>query len=364
MDKIDIINSDLLHSDENTLFIIGNGFDLCHGVKSSYYDFANFLKSHGGKSLKNTLETCLIADDLWGNFEANLAHLNREILIENVGNMLDIMPDTLAEDDDNFSYADYYASIDFACQPVDDIEYELPVFFKKWIQTLQINNGKKDFFVNLFSKKSRYLSFNYTDFLETLYDIPCENIKYIHGCRKNKSENLILGHAENTDENFDLWYEQNKNHFTVHNHRYATMKNKKGKIIRFMRPESMTELAYFDPEPEKGNWPSAMHYYALDDATERIEDYFEATRKKSKDIINDNNEYFESLYKISSIIVFGHSLQNVDYPYFKKLLFENENPQKVQWYISYYSDEDIKRIECFRYAMNIQQNCIKLFKVP
>lgn len=94
-----------------------------------------------------------------------------------------------------------------------------------------------------------------------------------------------------------------------------------------------------------------------------IEDYFEATRKQSKDIINENNEYFESLYKISSIIVFGHSLQNVDYPYFKKILFENENPQKLQWYISYYSDEDIKRIECFRDAMNIQQNCLKLFKL-
>ena len=109
MDKIDIINSDLLHSDENTLFIIGNGFDLCHGVKSSYYDFANFLKSHGGKSLKNTLETCLIADDLWGNFEANLAHLNREILIENVGNMLDIIPDTLdvlASGENSYSESD------------------------------------------------------------------------------------------------------------------------------------------------------------------------------------------------------------------------------------------------------------------
>ena len=365
MDNHDCIDSKLLHSDENTLFIIGNGFDLYHGVKSSYYDFAKYLQSHGGKALKNTLETCLIADDLWGNFEANLARLNREILIENVGNMLDVLPDTLDEEDDNFSYADFYASIDIACQPVDDIEYKLPKFFKKWVQTLQIQkNENNDFFVNLLASKSRYLSFNYTDFLETLYNIPYENIKYIHGCRKNKTETLILGHAENTNENFDLWYEQNKNRFTVHKHRYAIKKNKKGKIIRFKRPESMTELAYFEPEPEKGNWPSVMHYYAHENAVERIEEYFETTRKQSKQIISDNNEYFRSLSKITSIIVLGHSLQPVDYPYFKKIIIENENPLNLQWHISFYSDNDIRSIEKFRSAMNIPQSTVKLFKLP
>lgn len=29
--------------DQNTLFVIGNGFDLASGIKSSYYDFKQWL---------------------------------------------------------------------------------------------------------------------------------------------------------------------------------------------------------------------------------------------------------------------------------------------------------------------------------
>lgn len=37
---------DLCDFEENTLFIIGNGFDAAHGIKSSYWDFHNWLYIH------------------------------------------------------------------------------------------------------------------------------------------------------------------------------------------------------------------------------------------------------------------------------------------------------------------------------
>ena len=54
------INFEIIYADgfndsitDNALYIIGNGFDLMHGVKSSYYDFRNTI----GKN--NYLRICL-----------------------------------------------------------------------------------------------------------------------------------------------------------------------------------------------------------------------------------------------------------------------------------------------------------------
>ena len=330
--------------------------------RESDYNFADFLKCNGGKRLEETLELYLIAADLWGDFEGNLAHLNREILIESVGNMLDLLPDTLDEDDDNFSYADYYASIDIACQPIDEIEYDLPKYFRKWVLTLKCVTKASNFLKKLFAYNSHFLTFNYTEFLESVYGIPKENILYIHGSRKDKVQ-LILGHGENPDANFDEWYERNKQRFTVHKHRYATKKNKKGKIIHFRRPETMTELAYFDMEPEKGNYRSAMHYYAIDTAVERIENYFEESRKNTSAIIKQNKSYFKSLSNIQTIVTLGHSLLPVDYPYFQEIITENKNASGLNWFISFYNDADIQRIERFVELMGIYEANVALFRM-
>ena len=63
-------------SGEKTLYVIGNGFDLMHGVKSSYYDFG---KTIGKRSLlRFYLECYLKVDDLWADFEGALAKINVE----------------------------------------------------------------------------------------------------------------------------------------------------------------------------------------------------------------------------------------------------------------------------------------------
>ncbi len=42
--KLAIIELSEIPSSSNALYVIGNGFDLMHGVKSSYYDFGKSLK--------------------------------------------------------------------------------------------------------------------------------------------------------------------------------------------------------------------------------------------------------------------------------------------------------------------------------
>ncbi|OFI05813.1 hypothetical protein CLOACE_15080 [Clostridium acetireducens DSM 10703] len=96
---------------ERDLFIIGNGFDISHRVKSSYYNFKEYVNKHD-KSLSFTFDVYFECEDLWGDFENNLAFLSREMLMEGVDNMLDINMSTFDEEDEKFSYADYFASIE------------------------------------------------------------------------------------------------------------------------------------------------------------------------------------------------------------------------------------------------------------
>ena len=65
---------------EHTLVIIGNGFDKMHGVPSGYY---NFRDSMGKRNrLRENLEMYIDSDDVWGNFEENLAKLDSSLFYE------------------------------------------------------------------------------------------------------------------------------------------------------------------------------------------------------------------------------------------------------------------------------------------
>ncbi|SCL85456.1 hypothetical protein PP176A_0869 [Sporanaerobacter sp. PP17-6a] len=91
----------------STLFIIGNGFDLMHGVPSSYYNFRNFIGENN--ILRFTLETYIRKDDIWGNFESSLAYLDREMMLITIDDWLDNF-DVLDEKEDDFSATDFFAA--------------------------------------------------------------------------------------------------------------------------------------------------------------------------------------------------------------------------------------------------------------
>lgn len=81
LDKLklwNIVPLESIHPDEsNTLFILGNGFDMMHGVRSSYYSFRDSMKKED--PVRKVLEEYFDVPDLWANLEESLAHfdLNR-----------------------------------------------------------------------------------------------------------------------------------------------------------------------------------------------------------------------------------------------------------------------------------------------
>ena len=60
--------------DDNILCILGNGFDLMHNVRSSYYAFRDSIGRNN--FLRTTLEFYLTPEDIWADFEDSLARFN------------------------------------------------------------------------------------------------------------------------------------------------------------------------------------------------------------------------------------------------------------------------------------------------
>jgi len=75
--------------------------------------------------------------------------------------------------------------------------------------------------------------------------------------------------------------------------------------------------------------------------------YFEKMHKPTTKIIEENKHFFESLRSLKHIFVFGHSMSDVDIPYFQKII--DSTNKGVKWTISYY---DPAKIESYKDTMN------------
>lgn len=220
--------------------------------------------------------------------------------------------------------------------------------FHRWINTIHYKKGFRKNMLYL-DPNAAYLNFNYTLFLETEYNISREHILYIHGDRRQKFGSLVLGHnVEDNEVAFDEWVHKHKNR-----RRYRpNLKDKKGK---YFANDKLVYLAFFLKDMKKGNWKNPIRYYAVDHIEERLENYYAKNIKHSNDIIDHNLGFFESLNDLKEITLLGHSLGDVDFPYFKAIVENVRNVDDLIWNFSYYSDNDIKNIRRFCRHLNIPQ---------
>lgn len=323
MEKYRLVEFQDIETDEHTLNVIGNGFDLLHGVKSSYYDFQSTI----GKSnrLRYALEEFLNTDNLWCDFERALGHLKVSKMINGV--IMDMWLDNFDAYSRHSSSADYFAAIDAAIDPAYTIVNDLPRRFRMWIESLSVDKNNM-LLPNLFNN-GRVLNFNYTEFVETLYGIKHSRVCYIHGCRvkqkyKPKQE-LILGHKpDEIDEEFGY--------------------------------------ADFDvPVWIKSRRKKEIIETAIMDAASRISWYDMDTTKHCDKIIDNHKDFFLSLKEVDKVVVVGHSLADVDYDYFREII-KNTSPN-IDWYISYHSDNDLKNIDAFVAEMGIDEAKVNIYKL-
>lgn len=297
-----------------TLHIIGNGFDLAHGILSTYMDFEKYAWSHSSHNryYLEILENCYPQKNkegrliLWSDLEYALGNLNFRQAFS-LGT-----EDIEKEEDHEFRYqAQMEDAPEYMLRDMFTIFHKL---FEDWVNSINIESDPLTNILH-FDSKGLFLSFNYTETLESIYNITRNNIRYLHGRRKS-NDKLIVGHCNNID---------GKNYLS---------KN-----------------------------PAIYEYQAY----QGIADVVNGERKNVTDIISKNNDFWQQLFNIDKVVVYGHSLSDVDRPYFKQVA--NSIKQSSEWYFSIYyhnSQECIKEVEkvsnMIKY-MGIMQNKCHTFQM-
>lgn len=312
---------------ETKLYIVGNGFDMHHDLKTSYWDYGQYLEQHNDDLYEMLLGYIGFPNtdkNLWSNFEANLANLEMDELLASGSNYL---PDYSS---DNFRDRDRY-----------DFSTEMESHYK--LLTEGLLSEFKDFILNVkydidfvapkmikLDRMAHFLTFNYTDTLERVYGVNKASIKYIHRSAHEADVDLVLGH-DIDPSNF--------------------IKN---------QPEPPFGLSEKDLQrwtEEQGD----LWDYSFDLGEQIIREYFQASFKPTANIINENEAYFDSLANVTEVQIMGHSLSEVDICYFERIA-KSVNDD-CTWKISFRDDGDDVKFTDTLMTLGIEREKINTYKL-
>lgn len=304
---------------QNELYIIGNGFDLHHGLKTNYYNFSEYLKEKD-KELYEMLESYILYpqsdENLWAKFEENLANLDAdEILSENS----DYLPNIMSDD---FRDRDLHTFPDVMYRFCERLTKGLLNHFKEFIKSVEYPESVYTKKIRL-DKNSKFLTFNYTNTLEKLYKVEEKNILYIHNS-VNRHDNIILGHG------IDPKKFEKKN------------------------PEPPDNLS--DEELYIWHQENDDYDYSFDTGRENLYNFFKIMYKPTANIIASNKAFFKNLKNIEKVYVYGHSISEVDIPYFQELVKSVND--STEWYVSYYGDDGKEALRKSLLKLDIKENKI------
>ena len=183
----------------STLYIIGNGFDIHHGIRSNYSDFGKFLAAQDKETFDLVEKYLAFDDDFWSDFESRLADFDASTLIEDASDFLvSYAADNWRE---SFNH-DYQYEIR---RVVKALSETMKARFADWIEQLPIpaRSEIEDKLVRL-DPEATFINFNYTPSLGQLYGVADSHILHIHGSSKRASDGLVLGHGWSPEEKGSL----------------------------------------------------------------------------------------------------------------------------------------------------------------
>lgn len=315
------------------LYIIGNGFDLYHRLDTWYSSFGLFAQ----KNHHNVYDALIkylyfpgldeynkesLYDEIWGSFEENLANLDyKEVLDE----FSDYAANPASEE---FRDRDWHTYQYYASEVRHSLTSDLYGAFEEFMTNVQFPSKQEQHIINI-ELESFYFTFNYTDTLERYYSIPRDRIWYIHN-RVGEDKPLILGHGFSPDD---------------------------------LKPENQTPPEGLSNE-ELQEWEDNMndqHEFSYEAAKQEILQYYSDNHKFTSKIIESNYEVFNKIRLVDEIFVLGHSLSDVDLPYFIKIFkFLNQN---VRWNISFHKPEEKKVKRRVIEKLGVKPDLIKMIKI-
>ncbi len=302
------------------LYIIGNGFDIHHGINSSYLNFSDWMQMQNSdviEDFENAYGEC--DEEWWADFENKLASLD---IIEYASQIAFANQPDLASDHCDRMWNDALIEVE---QQLDGLYSELRRCFHDWI--MQLNKPLAEKKIKLQTDNSLFLNFNYTTTLETLYCVKSENVLHIHGC-VGIDEDFIIGHGKTL---YDL--------------------RKENPDVNSIPPEDLTEEEYIEWLDAQSDSKEFHEQLAEDAAFGGVA----SQRKPVEQIINRNEEFFRKLKGFNRVHVYGISFSQVDMPYLKRIAQETT---ETEWEFSDYNNQH--RDDIIKFTLN---NAIKKYKI-
>lgn len=285
----------------NTLYIIGNGFDVAHGLKTQYWELRKYIENKDPDFLTEFEKIYDIfplddtepwyTDDaqeqwnksvdkiLWSAFESSMGNPNINEMLEWSTSVTEDMPTIGIQD-----HMDNYWRREFG------FINKLQKYVKEWIETIntdKIQCKKAD----LMNSNDLFLNFNYTDILEKVYKI--KNVVHIHGGVSSVCDtNPMMGHCNKED---------------IIKHRQWA----KEALDEFLEAETSIQNA--------------------------IANYLETIYKDTNRQIALNRDFFEKLSAVENVIIIGWSAGDVDIPYLVEIT-NHIRKKQVHWTLYWYDD--------------------------
>ncbi len=274
------------------LYILGNGFDVLHGLCTRYSDFRNYLLRDSPNLLKQLGEfyDIDVDSDLWKKFETSLGQMDVSMIEKQFSE-----PNYAS---DEFSDGDYEINALLVDNEINYVK-DLKNSFIKWINSVRFDCIM---FPKLkFDKSAMFINFNYTLTLENVYKINPKNILHIHG---QVGKEIIFGHAVDSNR----W-----------------------------QMERMYGSGYEDIDSSM--WPEIAKDYAIEQGYAALARKLDALSKKPEKNIDKCQQYISNLKYVDEIVILGATLSNGDEMYIRHLHQQLGNGVH-EWRIYYYEEHE------------------------
>ncbi|MCG9745984.1 bacteriophage abortive infection AbiH family protein [Shewanella sp. Isolate8] len=239
-----------------TIVIIGNGFDLHNGLPTSYKHFQQQYHSRLDEHFAFFPE--FFNDQDWSTFEENLGIFNQDEFNEQAA-----WQPSVEDMIESSSYL--YGYEDEIVQKVDELVNDIKTSFITWVRAIDISSASQLF---SFPEGSNFISFNYTPTLQNIYSIADDHVLNIHGEART---DVIFGHGiGNGNRSASMPWSENEPWFDESNRTLATVTDKLYKPV--------------------------------------------------SEILERYRAQLEGYGFVEKIIVIGHSINNIDLPYFRCIL--------------------------------------------
>ena len=194
------------------LFIIGNGFDSAHKMKTAYWYFIKFLEDkYKDLYQENNTEVYVVPDAVMMQ-DGSEVYMERDVL-KFIYSLLHVTDcgENWSELEAALGYLEYSEYLesqvdDFktaynnedAAASIKDVTERVLDYLQEWAMQIQIGKpAVRKRFLKKIQPGDLLLNFNYTKTLEELYGVPAESVCHIHGIQGNGQ--LMFGHGLEMD---------------------------------------------------------------------------------------------------------------------------------------------------------------------